>query len=79
MAVTGHTLGFTSGTTSGIPVLFCLTVVPGLTGALVYHDVRQDGVKRPDRETMPAHGTSGRQGHDMELSMLMSIGLVGHT
>ena len=64
---------------SDVPVLFCLILVWTLIGTSVHHDIRQDGVERHDRETMPAHGTSGRQGHDMELSMLMSIGSVGHT
>ena len=55
-------------------MLFYLTLIRGLTGTLVHHDIRQDGVERHDRETTPMHGTSDRQGHDMELSLLMSTG-----
>ena len=79
MAVTGHTWGFTSGTASGIPVLFCLTLIQTLTGVLVHHDVCQDRVELHDRETTPVHGASDRQGRDMELSLLMSIGSTGPT
>ena len=55
MAVTGHTWGFASGTASGIPVLFYLTLIRALTGTLVHHDVRQDGVERHNQEMTPAH------------------------
>ena len=75
--MTGHTWGFTSGTASGVPVLFYLTLVRALTCVSVHHNVRQDGVERHDRETMPAHGTNDGQGRDVELSLLTSIGLVG--
>ena len=77
MAVTGHTRGFTSGTASDVPVLFCLTLVQTLIDASVHHDVRQDAVERHDREMTPAHGASDGQGRDMELSLLTSIGSVG--
>ena len=79
MAMTGHTWGFTSGTASGVPVLFCLTPVRALIGVSVHHDVRDDGVEHHDQEMTPAHGTSDGQGHDMELSLLTSIGSVGPT
>jgi len=75
----GHTWEFTLGTASGVPVLFCLTLVRALTGAPVHHDVRQDGVKRHDRETTPAHGANDGQGHDVELSLLTSTGSAGPT
>ena len=64
---------------SGIPVLFYLTLIRGLTDASVHHDIRQDGVERHDQETTPAHGASDGQGHDVELSLLMSIGSAGPT
>ena len=73
----GRTWGFTSGIASGVLVLFDLTLVQGLTGASVHHDVRQDGVERHDREMMPAHGASGGQGRDVELSLLTSTGSAG--
>ena len=75
----GHTWGITSGTASDVPVLFCLTLVRALTGTSVHHDVRQDGVERQDRETMPAHGASDGQDNDVELSLLTSTGSVGPT
>ena len=55
-------------------MLFCLTLVRALTGTSVHHDVRQDGVERNDRETTLAHGASDGQGHDVDLSLLTSIG-----
>ena len=75
----GHTWGFTLGTASDVPVLFCLTLVRELTGASVHHNVRQDRVERHDREMTPAHGTSDGQGRDVELSLWTSIGSVGPT
>ena len=77
MAMMGHTWGFTSGIASGVPVLFCITLVQALIDASVHHDVRQDGVKRHDRKTTLAHGASDGQGHDVELPLLTSIGSVG--
>ena len=79
MTMTGHTWGFTSRIVSGVPVLFCLTLVRTLTGVSVHHDVRLDRVERHDRETMPAHGTSDGQGRDLELSLLTSTGSSGPT
>ena len=64
---------------SGVPVLFCLTLVRTLTVALVHHDIYRDGVERHDRQMTPAHGTSDEQGHDVELSLLTSIGSAGLT
>ena len=60
-----------------MPVLFYLILVRTLTGMSVHHDVRQDGVERHDRQMTPAHGASDKQGHDMEPSLLISIGSVG--
>ena len=74
MAMMGYTWGFTSRIVSDVPVLFYLTLVRTLTGASIHHDVRQDGVKRHDREMTPAHGASDGQGHDVDLSLLTSIG-----
>ena len=60
-----------------VPVLFCLTLLRTLTGASVHHDVRQNGVEHHDRRMMHAHGASDEQDHDVEPSLLTSIGLVG--
>ena len=57
---------------------FCVTLVQGLIGVSVHHDVCQDGVERHDRETTPAYGASDGQGRDVELSLLTSTGSVGH-
>ena len=62
---------------SGVPVVFCLTLVRTLTGASVHHDVRRDGVEHHDRQMTPTYGASDEQGHDMEPSLLTSTGLVG--
>ena len=75
--MTGHTWGFTSGTASGVPVLFYLTLVRALTGMSVHHDVHQDRVERRDREMTLVHGASDEQGRDVELSLLTSIGTAG--
>ena len=58
-------------------MLFCPTLVRGLTGASVHHNVRQDRVERHDRDTIPAHGASDGQGRDVELSLLTSTGSAG--
>ena len=60
MAVMGHTWGFTSGTASGVLVLFYLTLVRTLTCMLVYHDVCQDRVERHNREMTPVYGASDK-------------------
>ena len=77
MAITGYTWGFTSRTVSDVPVLFCLILVRTLTGASVHHDVRRDGVERHDQHMTYVHGASDEQGHDMEPSLLTSIGSAG--
>ena len=58
-------------------MLFCLTIVRTMTGASVYHDVRQDEMERHDRQTTSARDASYGQGHDVELSLLTSTGLAG--
>ena len=68
---------FTSRTVSDVPVLFCLILVWTLTGALVHHDVRRDGVERHDRQMTPAYGASDEQGRDMEPSWLTSTEAAG--
>ena len=62
-----------------VPMLFCLILVRMLIGTSVHHDVRREGVERHDQQMMPMHGASDEQGRNMELSLLMSIGLVGPT
>ena len=77
MAMMGHTWGFTSRIVSDVPVMFSLILVRTLTDASVHHDVRRDGVERHDRQMTLAHGASDEQGHDMEPSLLTSIGSAG--
>ena len=43
---------------SGVPVLFCLILIRMLTGTLVHHDIRRDGVERHDRQMTLMHGAS---------------------
>ena len=74
-----HTWGFTSRTVLDVSVLFCLTLVQTLIGASVHHNVRRDGVERHDWQMTSAYGASDEQGHDMEPSLLTSIGSMGPT
>ena len=62
---------------SGMLVLFCLILIRTLIGVSVHHDVCRDEVERHDRQMTPAHGVGDEQGHDMEPSLLTSIGSAG--
>ena len=61
----------------GVLGLFRLTPIQTLMGALIHHNVCQDGVERHDRQMTPAYGVSDGQGRDVESSLLTSTGSRG--